>query len=81
MKRLLMVFLLLLALPACASFKEAWQENSSSPPEGSMANGDIKFMVGGQEKTSSEERTDRYESREDGLMKDLNIGISNRWEF
>ncbi len=81
MKRLLIVFLLLLALPACASFKEAWQENSASPPEGSIANGDVKFMVGGQEKTFSEEPTDRYESREDGIVKDLNIGISNRWKF
>lgn len=81
MKRLLVVCLLLLALPACASFKDAWQENSVSPPEGSMSNSDVKFMVGGQQKTTSEETTDKYEGREDGLLRDLNIGISNRWKF
>lgn len=81
MKRLLIVCLLVLALPACASFKEAWQENSASAPEGSKSDGDVKFMVGGQQKTSSEETTDRYESRDEGPLKNLNIGITNRWKF
>ncbi len=81
MKRILVIFLLMLALPACASFKETWKENSASAPDGSMANADVKFIIGGQEKTFSETKTDLYESRGDGLMKDMNVGISNQWKF
>ena len=81
MKRIFVIFLLLLALPACASFKDTWKENSASAPDGSTPDADMKFSIGAQEKTSSEERTDLLDSKGDGLMKDLSIGVSNQWKF
>lgn len=81
MKRLLVICILLLGLPACASFQEAWKENSATAPDGSTLNSDMKLSIGSQEKTESEEKTDLYGYRGDGPVKDVQVGVSNEWKF
>ena len=81
MKRLL-VICLLLTLSACSTLQESWKENMAASPDGGKTDADMKFQVGGSEKTSSEEKTDLYNSsKSDSLINDLSIGVSNSWKF
>jgi hypothetical protein len=79
--KVFLIICLLITLPACASFRESWKENSATAPDGSASEGSVKFSLGVLEGTESEEKTDRYDRRDSSPVDNLSIGISNSWDF